>query len=187
MEPRRTPPTALIADDEAPMRDLLRARLQAAWPELQIVAEAANGVEAVELGERHRPDIAFLDIRMPGLSGIDAARRLYDRTHIVFATAYDQYALDAFEQGALDYLLKPVSHERLATTCARLRTRLQARAATAMTATPAPPQDIGAQLARLATLLETKGKPDKPAYLRWIQAQVGASLRMVSVREVLFF
>ena len=180
------PVTALIADDEAPMRELLRARLAAVWPELVIVAEAANGVEAVELGERHRPDIAFLDIRMPGLSGIEAARRLYARTHIVFATAYDQYALDAFEQGALDYLLKPVSGDRLATTCARLRTRLQARAGSAR-APGAAPQDIGQQLARLTTLLETHGKPARPNYLRWIQAQVGASLRMISTREVLFF
>ena len=175
--------TALIADDEAPMRDLLRARLQQAWPDLQIVAEAANGVEAVELGEQFRPDIAFLDIRMPGLSGIEAARRLYERSHIVFATAYDQYALDAFEQGALDYLLKPVSAERLATTCARLQARLRKRSS----AEAAPPQDIGQQLAKLTTLLENKGKPDKPTYLRWIQAQVGASLRMVSTREILFF
>ena len=176
--------TALIADDEAPMRDLLRARLQQAWPDLQIVAEAANGVEAVELGEQFRPDIAFLDIRMPGLSGIEAARRLYERSHIVFATAYDQYALDAFEQGALDYLLKPVSAERLATTCARLQARLRARA---NAAAEAAPQDIGQQLAKLTALLENRGKPEKPAYLRWIQAQVGSSLRMVSTREVLFF
>ena len=177
------PLTALIADDEAPMRDLLRARLQQAWPDLQIVAEAANGVEAVELGEKLRPDIAFLDIRMPGLSGIEAARRLYERSHIVFATAYDQYALDAFEQGALDYLLKPVSAERLATTCARLQARLRKNS----TAETAPPQDIGQQLAKLTSLLENKGKPEKPTYLRWIQAQVGASLRMVSTREILFF
>ena len=177
------PLTALIADDEAPMRDLLRARLQQAWPDLQIVAEAANGVEAVELGEKLRPDIAFLDIRMPGLSGIEAARRLYERSHIVFATAYDQYALDAFEQGALDYLLKPVSAERLATTCARLQARLRKNS----TAETTPPQDIGQQLAKLTTLLENKGKPEKPTYLRWIQAQVGASLRMVSTREILFF
>jgi len=191
--------TALIADDEAPMRDLLRARLSSVWPELQIVAEAANGVQAVELGQRHRPDIAFLDIRMPGLSGIEAARQLYTHSHIVFATAYDQYALDAFQQGALDYLLKPVTAERLATTCARLRTRLEAQRDAKLVASPdanrdtdrdtsVPPQDIGQQLARLTALLENKGQA-KPqtGYLRWIQAQVGASLRMVSTREVLFF
>jgi DNA-binding LytR/AlgR family response regulator len=173
-------PTAMIADDEAPMRDLLRARLAAVWPELRIVAEAANGVEAVALGEQHRPDIAFLDIRMPGMSGIEAARQLHQRSHIVFATAYDQYALDAFQQGALDYLLKPVSAERLATTCARLRSRLQVRLNA--------PQDIGQQLARLTALLENKGSAQpKTGHLRWIQAQAGASQRMVSTREVLFF
>lgn len=184
--------TALIADDEAPMRDLLRARLQAVWPELRIVAEAANGVEAVALGEQHRPDIAFLDIRMPGLSGIEAARQLYRQSHIVFATAYDQYALDAFEQGALDYLLKPVTAERLAATCARIRGRADARTpapthAPASAPAPVPArEDIGAQLARLTELLEKKA-PAKTGYLRWIQAQVGSSLRMISTREVLFF
>lgn len=169
------PVTALIADDEAPMRDQLRARLAAVWPSLAIVAEAANGVDAVALAQRHQPDIVFLDIRMPGMGGIEAARQLYNRSHIVFVTAYDQYALDAFEQGAMDYLLKPVTAERLATTCERLRARL-ARA----------PQDIGAELARLAGLLQ-QGAPAKPSYLHWIQAQVGGSLRMVSTREVLFF
>jgi DNA-binding LytR/AlgR family response regulator len=176
--------TALIADDEAPMRDLLRARLHTVWPELQIVAEASNGVEAVALGERHQPDIAFLDIRMPGLSGIEAAKRLYPHSHIVFATAYDQYALDAFEQGALDYLLKPVSAERLEATCARIRERMRTRV---QAQTPArPPEDIGAQLARLTELLDRKA-PARTGYLRWIQAQVGSNLRMISTREVLFF
>ena len=179
--------TAMIADDEAPMRDLLRSRLQTVWPELQIVAEASNGVEAVALGEQHRPDIAFLDIRMPGMSGIEAAKRLYARSHIVFATAYDQYALDAFEQGALDYLLKPVSADRLATTCARLRARMEARPATAHApAAPYGREDIGEQLARLTQLLEKKA-PAPTGYLRWIQAQVGSNLRMISTREVLFF
>ncbi|GAB3456130.1 LytTR family DNA-binding domain-containing protein [Massilia terrae] len=172
---RSKPVTALIADDEEPMRAQLRTRLAAAWPELQIVAEAANGVEAVALAKEHQPDIAFLDIRMPGMTGIEAARELYNRCHIVFATAYDQYALDAFEQGAMDYLLKPVSPERLATTCERLRQRI----ATA-------PKDIGAQLAQLTEVLKGGGEKKK-SYLRWIQAQVGGSLRMVSTREVLFF
>jgi DNA-binding LytR/AlgR family response regulator len=152
--------TALIADDEAPMRDQLRA---------------ANGNDAVALAQQHQPDIVFLDIRMPGMSGIEAARHLYSRCHIVFVTAYDQYALDAFEQGAMDYLLKPVTAERLERTCERLRARL-AR----------PPQDIGAQLAQLAQAMQ-QAVPLKPNYLRWIQAQVGGNLRMVSTREVLFF
>jgi DNA-binding LytR/AlgR family response regulator len=167
--------TALIADDETPMRDQLRARLQAVWPALAIVAEAANGNDAVALAQQHKPDIVFLDIRMPGMSGIEAARHLYSRCHIVFVTAYDQYALDAFEQGAMDYLLKPVSAERLERTCERLRARL-AR----------PPQDIGAQLAQLAQAMQ-QAVPAAPNYLRWIQAQVGGNLRMVSTREVLFF
>ncbi|WP_137175311.1 LytTR family DNA-binding domain-containing protein [Massilia sp. HP4] len=174
-------PTALIADDEAPMRDQLRARLQEAWPELRIVAEAANGVEAVALAQEHEPDIAFLDIRMPGMGGIDAARQVYERCHIVFATAYDQYAVEAFEQGAIDYLLKPVTLARLDTTVARLRRQLEQK-----------PQDIGAQLARLAQLgdqllVQNGATAAKPVYLRWIQAQSGNSLRMVSTREVLFF
>jgi DNA-binding LytR/AlgR family response regulator len=167
--------TALIADDEAPMREQLRARLAEAWPELEVVALASNGIEAVEMAARHQPQIAFLDIRMPGMGGIEAARQLYNRCHIVFATAYDQYAVDAFEHGAIDYLLKPVTAERLATTCERLRRRLE-RA----------PQDIGAQLAQLGSLLQ-QGTPPKRSYLRWIQAQVGGSLRMVSTREILFF
>jgi DNA-binding LytR/AlgR family response regulator len=146
------------------------------WPSLDIVAEATNGVEAVALAQQHQPDIAFLDIRMPGMGGIEAARQLYDRCHIVFVTAYDQYALDAFEQGAMDYLLKPVTSERLATTRERLCARL-ARA----------PQDIGAQLAQLATLLKQDSAAPTRNYLRWIQAQVGSSLRMVSTREILFF
>jgi DNA-binding LytR/AlgR family response regulator len=177
-------PTALIADDEAPMRDQLRARLHEAWPELRIVAEAANGAEAVALALEHEPDIAFLDIRMPGMGGIDAARQMYERCHIVFATAYDQYAVEAFEQGAIDYLLKPVTLARLETTVARLRRRLEHT-----------PQDIGAQLARLAQLaqlseqllVQNGAAAARPAYLRWIQAQSGISLRMVSTREVLFF
>jgi DNA-binding LytR/AlgR family response regulator len=166
--------TALIADDEAAMREQLRARLAEVWPELE-VALASNGIEAVEMAARHQPQIAFLDIRMPGMGGIEAARQLYNRCHIVFATAYDQYAVDAFEHGAIDYLLKPVTAERLATTCERLRKRLQQA-----------PQDIGAQLAQLGSLLQ-QGTPPKRSYLRWIQAQVGGSLRMVSTREILFF
>ncbi|WP_314436701.1 LytR/AlgR family response regulator transcription factor [Massilia timonae] len=176
-------PTALIADDEAPMRDQLRARLHEAWPALRIVAEAANGAEAVALAREHKPDIAFLDIRMPGMGGIDAARQMYERCHIVFATAYDQYAVEAFEHGAIDYLLKPVTLARLKTTVARLRRRLDHT-----------PQDIGAQLARLAQLGDqllmqngAAAAAARPAYLRWIQAQAGNSLRMVSTREVLFF
>src|ERR1700740_2303846 len=109
------------------MRALLRSRLHEVWPNLQIVAEAGNGVEAVALAGQHQPDIVFLDIRMPGMSGIEAARMLFNRCHLVFVTAYDQYAIEAFEHGALDYLLKPAGGERLKTTCARLQTRIGTR------------------------------------------------------------
>jgi DNA-binding LytR/AlgR family response regulator len=177
----RRRPVAVIADDEAPMRDQLRSRLAEVWPELQIAAEAANGIEAVALAGQHQPDIVFLDIRMPGLGGIDAARLLFQRCHIVFVTAYDQYAVAAFEHGAMDYLLKPVAGARLAATCERLRSRLGTA-----------PGDIGGQLAQLTELvskgkLATLGAPKQPEYLRWIQAAVGTNLRMISTREVLFF
>jgi DNA-binding LytR/AlgR family response regulator len=171
-----TPPraTALIADDEEPMRAQLRSRLREVWPTLEIVAEAGNGVEAVALAGQHQPDIVFLDIRMPGLSGIEAARMLFNRCHLVFVTAYDQYAIEAFEQGALDYLLKPAGGERLKTACARLQGRIGTR-----------PDNIERQL---SALLAGHAKPAaKPDYLRWVQAQVGASLRMISTREILFF
>ncbi|HEU5436318.1 MAG TPA: LytTR family DNA-binding domain-containing protein [Telluria sp.] len=167
--------TALIADDEAPMREQLRTRLAAVWPDLTIVGEAAHGLEAVEQAAALAPDIVFLDIRMPGMNGIAAAKQLYQRCHIVFVTAYDQYALDAFEQGAIDYLLKPVTAARLETTCERLRLRLRQA-----------PEDIGAQLTRLTAALQ-QAAPAAPPRLRWIQAQVGASLRMISTRDVLFF
>ena len=166
---------ALIVDDEAPMRDQLRVRLREVWPDLTIAGEAANGIDAVAMAKQLKPDIVFLDIRMPGQSGIEAARHLYADCHIVFVTAYDQYALDAFEQGAIDYLLKPVAADRLELSCERLRKRLQKA-----------PENIGQQLATLTQLLQ-HGEAKKPEYLRWIQAQVGNSLRMISTKEVLFF
>ncbi|HEU4852984.1 MAG TPA: LytTR family DNA-binding domain-containing protein [Telluria sp.] len=169
--------TAMIVDDEAPMRDQLRARLADVWPELEIVGEAANGIEAIARATESKPDIVFLDIRMPGQNGIDCARQLYNQAHIVFVTAYDQYAIEAFEQGAMDYLLKPVTAERLAMTRERLQQRLKS-----------PPSDIGAQLSELTRLLRDGDAPQaKRSYLKWIQAQVGNSLRMISTREILFF
>jgi DNA-binding LytR/AlgR family response regulator len=172
--------TAIIADDEEPMRDMLRKRLHEAWPELEIMAEAANGIEAIALAGQYQPDIVFLDIRMPGLTGIEAARMLFNRCHIVFITAYDQYAIEAFEQGALDYLLKPVNLERLKTACERLQARLGKT-----------PNNIERQLSQL---LQQSGRSPagsagaaQPEYLHWIQAQVGNSLRMISTKEVLFF
>jgi DNA-binding LytR/AlgR family response regulator len=184
-----SPVTAVIADDERLMREQLRARLAEAWPELQIVAEAKNGAEAVALVDEHRPDLAFLDIRMPGLTGVDAARQIAqldwpdDRPlpEIVFITAYDQYAVEAFEQGVADYVLKPAERERLQLTVERLKKRLAQRASAEGAAAPA-----GAPLQQLLHRLAT-GMGNAPTYLRWIQATVGSTIQMIPVEEVLFF
>jgi DNA-binding LytR/AlgR family response regulator len=189
-------PRAVLADDERLMRDQLRARLAEVWPELQIVAEAKNGLEAVALVDEHRPDIVFLDIRMPGLTGVDAARQIaqlppregHDEEllpEIVFITAYDQYAVEAFEQGVADYVLKPAERERLQLTVDRIRKRLAARQEvdTADTAQPA-----GAPLQQLLHQLSARLNPGSaPAYLQWIQATVGQAIQMIPVDEVLFF
>ena len=173
--PTRSPPTAIIADDERLMRDQIAGRLREAWPELAIVGEAANGSEAVALVQSLEPDIVFLDIRMPGMDGIEAARALAGRVHIVFVTAHDEYAISAFEHGAVDYLLKPPDPERVAVTCERLRARL-ARA----------PDPMDALLAQLSQRLGTDG-PRPREYLRWVQASVGATLRMIPTTDILFF
>ena len=179
---------ALIADDERLMRDQLRARLTEVWPELQIVAEARNGLEAVELTAQHRPEVVFLDIRMPGLTGVEAARQiaqmmLHDDEllpEIVFITAYDQYAVEAFEQGAADYVLKPAQAERLKVTVERIRKRLDSRGTAEEVAAP-PLQQLLHQLA-------AKMNPGAaPARLQWIQASVGSTIQMIPVDEVLFF
>lgn len=181
---------AVLADDERLMREQLRARLAEAWPELEIVAEAKNGSEAVELVAQHRPDIVFLDIRMPGLSGVEAARQIAQMEvrpdealpEIVFITAYDQYAVEAFEQGAADYVLKPAERERLAVTVTRLRQRLAARAA------GEAPAQAGVPLQQLLHQLSARLNPGSaPQYLQWIQASVGSSIQMIPVEEVLFF
>ena len=172
---------AVIADDERLMREQLRARLAEVWPELEIVAEAKNGREAVEAVATHRPDLAFLDIRMPGMTGVEAAREIGDACHIVFITAYSEYAVEAFEQGAVDYVLKPADSERLAVTVARLKKRLGAK-----------PADLGALLEKLAASLELPADASRSAlrkepYLQWIQASMGQQIRMIPVAEVLFF
>jgi DNA-binding LytR/AlgR family response regulator len=173
--------TAVIADDEAPMREQLKARLKEVWPALHIVAEAGNGIAALELARVHRPDVIFLDIRMPGKNGIEVASQLAQLTQIVFVTAYDEYAITAFEQGAMDYLLKPVEADRLASTCERLRQRLQANA------NAGPDQSGAAQMEQLLAQIMQHSQARKPDYLRWIQASVGSTLRMISSKEVLFF
>src|SRR5215213_9701862 len=170
-----THPTALIADDEPLLRDALRRQLAIAWPELEIVAEARNGREAVKLFDELHPDICFLDVHMPGLSGVDAANHIGRRAHLVFVTAYDHYAVQAFAQGALDYLLKPVEPARLEDTVSRLRERLQSSRPAINTEQLL--QQLTDQLARL----QSSGQKDA---LRWIRAQAGKTLRLIAIDDV---
>jgi DNA-binding LytR/AlgR family response regulator len=170
--------SAVIADDERLMREQLRARLAEVWPELQIVAEAKNGQEAVEAVRAHRPDLVFLDIRMPEKSGLEAAREIGEACHVVFITAYNEYAVEAFESGAVDYVLKPAERERLEVTVARLKKRLGTK-----------PSDLSALLETLAAKMEkAEGAVGAPGrYLQWIQASMGQQIRMIPVADVLFF
>jgi DNA-binding LytR/AlgR family response regulator len=168
-------PTALIADDEPLLREALTRQLAQAWPELNVIAEARNGREAVSLFEARHPDVCFLDVHMPGMSGVDAANRIGRRAHLVFVTAYDHYAVQAFAQGALDYLLKPVEQARLAETVARLKERLQA--ARPAVNTEALLEQLTAQLAQLQSATVS-------APLRWIHAQVGQILRLIPVDDI---
>jgi len=168
-------PTAVVADDERLMREQIVERLKEAWPELVIEGEAANGREAVAMVQSLEPDVVFLDINMPEMDGIKAAQALAGQVHVVFVTAYDQYAIKAFDQGAVDYLLKPVDPERVALTCRRLRERLQQK-----------PDPMNELLERLSQRLGTEGVKPRD-YMRWIQASVGPNLRMIPTSEILFF
>jgi DNA-binding LytR/AlgR family response regulator len=163
-------PTALIAEDEPMLKAQLKARLAEAWPELAIVAEAENGEEAVMLAREEQPDVAFLDIRMPLLTGLDVAKAIAGGPHVVFVTAYDEYAVAAFEEGAVDYVLKPPTPERIAKVVARLKARLGT-----------PPADLAALLARLAAR-EVPG-----ATLKWVRASLGSAMRMIAIDDVLYF
>ncbi|MDB5857023.1 MAG: transcriptional regulator [Ramlibacter sp.] len=163
-------PTAVLAEDEAVLRGELRAHLADLWPELRIVGEACNGFQALQLLERHAPDLLFLDIEMPGLTGLEVARQAGERCHVVFVTAYDAHATAAFEQGAIDYVLKPYSLDRLALTVRRLRQRIGSAAA--------PLDSLLRQLAGAA-------RPQK--YLRWINAAHGNDVALITVDEVLYF
>ena len=191
----RGPTRALIADDERLMREQLRARLAEVWPELEIVAEAKNGLEAVELTEAHRPDLVFLDIRMPGMTGVEAARAIaqlpvddesesgWRGCEVVFITAYDQYAIEAFEQGVVDYVLKPAERERLQVTVGRIKKRLAQRERDAPADDEASPPPMQQLLQKLAARMD----PSQAPQLRWIQATVGQNIQMIPVDEVLFF
>jgi DNA-binding LytR/AlgR family response regulator len=164
------PTTALLAEDEPLLRQQLRERIARYWPELGIVAEAGDGVSALEELERYRPDILFLDIHMPGASGLDVAKKAH--CHVVFVTAFDQYAIDAFEKGAVDYLVKPVSEARFSAMIARLKQRVAG-----------PPANLEAVLEQLALKLS----PAHPEFLRWIKASHGNNLKMILVDDIVYF
>lgn len=160
--------TAIVAEDEATLRQQLVEQLGQLWPELSIVAEAADGISALRLMAEHRPDILFLDIQMPGATGLEVARQVNGRSRVVFVTAYDEHAVAAFEQGAIDYVLKPVSAARLFTTVTRLKERLGT-----------PPPRLDAALAAAA--------PTQKNWLRWINASVGQNVRLITVDEIAYF
>lgn len=170
-------PTALIADDEPLLRAALKRELQVLWPELEIVAEVRNGREAVAAFRQHRPNVCFLDVKMPGQSGLEAARAIRteqhgDQAHLVFVTAYQDYAVEAFGQGVLDYLVKPVNSDRLAQCVARVKGRITQSA---------PPVASDELLAQLAEKLATNSRP---APLEWIRAQSGNTLHLISVTDI---
>ena len=165
--------SALIADDEPLLREALVRLLASAWPELEVVAQARNGREAIDLFEAHKPQVCFLDVQMPGKTGVEAAQHIGRRAHLVFVTAFDQYAVQAFAQGALDYLVKPVEPSRLAETVLRLQERLRA-------ATPA--LDTEVLLQQLARALNPEGSRT----LRWVRASVGPTVRLIDVQTIDF-
>jgi DNA-binding LytR/AlgR family response regulator len=163
----------LIAEDERPQREELVRLLAELWPDARLVDACADGLEALEAIGRALPDVAFLDIHMPGMSGLELALSLSGRAHVVFVTAYDQYAIQAFEQGAVDYLLKPVQRERLARTVARLRARIATR-----------PTDLDELIGRLRRELAA---PAQGAALRWITASIGDTVKLISIDDVIAF
>jgi len=169
-----TQPTAMVADDEPLLRQALIRELAEAWPELEVVSQARSGTDALKEFETSQPDICFLDIHMPGLSGVEVARRIGRRAHVVFVTAFDSYAVEAFEHGALDYLVKPVERGRLAETVSRLQERL---------ASAQPSTGTEALLDELASHLKIGGETE---HLRWIYARVGQALRVIPVEAIDF-
>jgi DNA-binding LytR/AlgR family response regulator len=165
-------PTALIADDEPLLRGALEGMLKRAWPELDVVAKARNGREAVNKFEALAPDICFLDVHMPGMTGVEAARHIGRRAHLVFVTAHDQYAVQAFSQGVLDYLVKPVESSRLAETVSRLKERLHAAQ---------PALNTDALLQQFAASLQQSATPPP---LRWVRASVKQTVRLIPVNDI---
>jgi DNA-binding LytR/AlgR family response regulator len=168
-----TRPTALVADDEPLLREALVRMLASAWPTLEIVAQARNGREAIELFDAHQPNVCFLDVQMPGKTGVEAAQHIGRRAHVVFVTAFDQYAVQAFAQGALDYLVKPVESARLAETVIRLQERLSASQ---------PALNTDALLQQLALAFRSPAAQT----LRWVRASVGTTVRLIDVQDIDF-
>src|SRR3954470_14890781 len=164
-------PTAIIAEDEPILRQQLQGKLAKLWPELEIIASVEDGAAALEALEDHAPDLMFLDIQMPEMTGVEVARHVGTRSHVVFVTAYDQYAIQAFETGAVDYVLKPATDERLAVTVERLKGKLSS-----------PPMDMKAILSKISE--QVNGKRER---LQWIKATIGQTLKLIPVDEVLFF
>jgi DNA-binding LytR/AlgR family response regulator len=169
-------PEAVIADDEEQLRIHLKSKLAELWPELAICGQAANGLEALELIEACRPAIAFLDIKMPGLTGIEVAQKIRVDCRVVFITAFDQYAIEAFESEAVDYILKPVTDKRLKKTVNRLKKQLSD--------TPNPPTDYSATMERLLTALNDN---KSPGYLKWIKVRHGEEVRLIAIDDVCYF
>ena len=201
--PTTTLPTApalraLIADDERLLREQLQSRLKQVWPELEIVGMARDGLEAVRMADELRPDIMFLDIRMPGQTGIEAASDIMSldewKGELVFVTAYDEYAVSAFERGAIDYLLKPVEAERLQTTRARIEARLKSQSSSSSATGTAAASAIAAAQTTTDTMMQTllsvqrqlSGAPTTPK-MRWVQASTGSTTRLIAVEDILFF
>jgi len=170
-------PEALIADDEKQLRIYLKSKLANMWPELVIMGEAENGIQALDLIETRQPGIAFLDIKMPGLSGLEVARRITGNCIVVFITAFDEFAIEAFENEAIDYLLKPVTDERLAKTIGRLKKRLAA-------SPPDSRRQLTEALERLLVRMENK---QDPGHWKWIKAGRGEEVRLVAVDDVYYF
>jgi len=164
-------PTALIAEDEPLMRERLKDKLAEVWPELLVVAEAEDGDQAVAQFNEHQPQIAFLDIRMPGRDGLEVAAAIGAYCHVVFITAYDQYALKAFEAGAVDYLMKPVETDRLAAMVERIERKLAS-----------PPIDLSALVAQLRSTMHGDA-----GHMKWVKAAVGKQVKLIPVTDVLYF
>ena len=181
-------PTALICDDEPLLREQLRLRLAKLWPELELIGDATNGAEALALYESAQPEVVFLDIHMPVMTGLEVARligkgrgvgRQLRRAHIVFVTAYDEYAVEAFERGAIDYVLKPFNEARLTETVQRLRERLLASSSI--------DGDAETNMAMVLKLLADRAGVATYVYLKWIKASVGSTVRLIPVEEILYF